>query len=243
MNPILSVIINQSLYTGIFPDKLKTALVKPLHKKEQNNIFQNYRPISLLPAISKVFEKVVYKQVYDYFKRHKLLYGSQYGFREGHSTEHASLELTDRIFLDLDRGDMPITIYLDFSKAFDMIDHSILIEKLYKYGFSGNCLQWFKSYLSNRTQCVQYLDCVSSPLPISKGVPQGSVLGPLLFIIFINDIHKCSDIFEFILYADDTTITSPLASFIKNHTSTDTINIELNKLYHWIQINNITGFK
>lgn len=125
--PSLSLIINESLFTGIFPDRLKIAKVLPLFKKENPHIFYNYRPISLLPALSKIFEKIVYKQLYDYFLCKKLLYNSQYGFRQDHSTELASLELCDRILKYLDEGKMPITIFLDLSKAFDTLDHEILL--------------------------------------------------------------------------------------------------------------------
>ena len=237
--PILCITINQSLNTGIFPSKLKHALVKPLHKKDSEQYFQNYRPISLLPAISKVFEKIVHKQVYDYCILHKLLYGSQYGFRENHSTEHAVIELTDRILSDLDSGKLPIAIFLDFSKAFDMIDHSILLEKLYKYGFEGESLNWFQSYLYDRSQCVEFGGHRSSFLSLDKGVPQGSVLGPLLFLIYINDIHTSCEKFKFILYADDTTLTAPVCTFTHGNSVTDDINSNLKELSHWLNINKL----
>ena len=154
--PILRVVINQSLLTGIFPEKLKLAKVKPLFKKEDRSLFENYRPISLLPAISKIFEKVVHKQVYDYFVSNNLFFNSQYGYRKQHSTEHATLELVDRIHTALDNGDIPIAIFLDLSKAFDTINHEILLEKLQKYGFHSIALKWFHSYFSNRKQCVRF---------------------------------------------------------------------------------------
>ena len=185
---ILTLIINQSLCTGIVPHSLKIAKITPIYKKDDIHITDNYRPISLLPIISKVLEKVVFLQLYDYFDKNNLLYDSQYGFRKLHSTELASLEFTDKIINNLDQGKLPLAIFLDLSKAFDTIDHSILIHKLHYYGVKGTSLDWFKSYLYNRTQFVQYNDCNSSQSKITTGVPQGSILGPLLFIIYMNDI-------------------------------------------------------
>ena len=132
----LTIIINQSLTSGIFPDDLKIAKVIPIYKKYDEHFFDNYRPISLLPAISKIFEKVAHQQLFDYLTINKLLYKHQYGFREGHSTELAILEFVDRIDADLDRGKIPISIFIDLSKAFKTIDHDILCNKLEHY-FSG----------------------------------------------------------------------------------------------------------
>ena len=171
---ILTRIINQSLFTGIVPNSLKIAKISPIYKKGDRHITDNYRPISLLPVISKVLEKVVFLQVYDYFVENKLLYDSQYGFRKLHSTEYAALEFTDKIITNLDEGKLPLAIFLDLSKAFDTIDHSILIHKLRYYGIQGTSLNWFKSYLHNRKQFVQFNNCNSSQSTIATGVPQGS---------------------------------------------------------------------
>ena len=138
--------------TGIFPNSLKIAKISPIYKKEDPHLTDNYRPISLLPVISKVFEKAAFKQLYDYFNENKLLYKSQYGFRKKHSTELAGLEFNDKIINYLDEGKLPLAIFLDLSKAFDTIDHDILIHKLHFYGVAGNSLNWFKSYLTNRKQ-------------------------------------------------------------------------------------------
>ena len=125
----LSLIINQSLCSGIFPSKLKIAKVIPLHKKNEKDLLDNYRPISLLPSISKVFERIVYNQLYSYLTTNGILFKSQYGFRKLHSTETAAIELTDTLLQNLDNGDIPITIFLDLSKAFDTLDHAILLKK------------------------------------------------------------------------------------------------------------------
>ena len=174
--------------TGIFPDKLKLAKVCPIYKKDDENLFTNYRPISLLPAISKIFEKVIFRQLYDYFQIKKLFYNSQYGFRTEHSTEFAALEVIDRILIEMDENEIPINIYLDLSKAFDTLDHNILLYKLNHYGISGSSLKLIESYLTNREQYVEIDNTKSKTQKIKTGVPQGSILGPLLFLIYINDI-------------------------------------------------------
>ena len=210
---IITLIINQSISTGIFPDKLKVAKIVPIFKKDNPHLTGNYRPISLLPVISKVFEKVVFSQLYSYFDQNGLLYKSQYGFRKGHSCEFAAMEVTDKIFQSLDKKKLPIALFLDFSKAFDTINHSILLNKLKHYGINGTALKWFSSYLTNRKQFVLYKGKMSKETTITTGVPQGSILGPLLFIIYINDIAKITNKFKFTIYADDTTLIEPICTF------------------------------
>lgn len=241
----LTKIINQSLCTGIFPDSLKIAKISPIYKKGDAHITDNYRPISLLPVLSKIFEKVVFLQVYEYFVENNLLYDSQYGFRKYHSTEFAALEFTDKIISNLDQGKLPIAIFLDLSKAFDTIDHSILIHKLEYYGIRGTSLNWFKSYLSNRQQYVQFNDCTSSHSIITTGVPQGSILGPLLFIIYMNDIATVTNKFHFTLYADDTSLVEPICTFTSgmnnnNSEAADGINKELNLITDWLCLNKLS---
>ena len=139
----LTLIIRQVLNTGIFPEKLKIAKVIPIFKKGDEELFSNYRPISILPAISKIIEKVIYQQIYSFFQQNELFYGSQYDFRTNHSTEHAALELADRILYSLDLNETPLSIFLDLSKAFDTLDHNILLNKLKHYGIRGEALTFF----------------------------------------------------------------------------------------------------
>ena len=241
----LSIIVNQSLCTGIFPHRLKLAKVMPLYKKDDNKLFGNYRPISLLSSISKVFEKIVFDQLYDYLITNGLLFESQYSFRKQHSTELAALELTDRIRREMDQDKVPFSVFLDLSKAFDTLNHHILLSKLEYYGIKSIALQWFKSYLTQRQQFVEYQEVCSSTRELETGVPQGSVLGPLLFLIYMNDIHTVSDKLNFILYADDTTLTSPLCSFTHgthndvSHISSQ-INSELLKISDWLTVNKLS---
>ena len=168
--------------------------------------FNNYRPVSILSSISKIFEKFLFNQIYKYFSENKLFYQSQYGFRSQHSTELAALEFLDIITIEMDEGQVPLSIFLDLSKAFDTIDHKILLNKLKYYGISNKSLHLVSSYLSNRYQYVQLDDNKSDSLLIKTGVPQGSILGPLLFLIYLNDMSAITSCFHPIMYADDSTL-------------------------------------
>ena len=243
----ISFIINQSMYTGIFPSRLKIARVIPLFKdKDPETSFENYRPISLLTALSKIFEKVVSIQMIHYLNTNGLFYPNQYGFRKGHSTEQATLELIDRLTQDISNNKNPFAIFLDLSKAFDTLDHNILLDKLNHYGVKDNKLQWFRSYLTGRSQYVDMDGVTSETLPISTGVPQGSILGPLLFLIYINDINNATSFFKFICYADDTTLTNNIImtqEIIGSNDITDVsnkINSELKRVSDWLDVNKLS---
>ena len=170
INP-LTLLINQSLVTGIFPNKLKIAKVF-FFKKDDYAIMDNYRPISLLTSISKLFEKVVFTQLYDYFRNNDLFYDSQYGFLKNHSTEYAAMELTDKILKDIDDKNISLAVFMDLSKAFDTLDHDILTKKLAHYGIHGTALQWFTSYLTDRSQYVEIEGVSSNILPLYTGGPR-----------------------------------------------------------------------
>jgi hypothetical protein len=237
----LTVIINQSLTFGVFPKPLKIAKVIPLFKKDENYMFNNYRPVSILSSISKVFEKVMFTQIYQYFNENNLLYDSQYGFRAHHSTELAAIEFLDTLYKELDNGESPISIFLDLSKAFDTIDHSILICKLKYYGFDNISLKLMENYLSERYQYVEFKDLKSELLNITTGVPQGSILGPLLFLIYSNDLHRINSCFRPIMYADDTTLCATLNNFnLSNNTISFNVNSELNKFNIWLKLNKLS---
>ena len=232
----LTLIINQSLHNGIFPEKLKIGKIIPIFKKGSKNLIENYRPISLLPSISKIFERVIFDQLSNHFSSNKYFYDRQYGFRKSHSTEYATLEFINKIISYMDSGNTPIAMYLDLSKAFDTIDHNILLHKLNYYGIENNNLSLFKSYLQNRQQYVELQNQYSSQyIPINIGIPQGSILGPLLFIIYINDFHLSTNFFDFILYADDTCLIN---SF--RHNKSSIINKELQNVYQWLSANKLS---
>ena len=165
----LTLLINQVFNTGIFPDRLKLAKVIPVFKKGDSKLINNYRPISLLPVISKVLEKLIANQLSQYFEDNKLFHDNQYGFRTGLSTEYATIELTDRIISNMDRNEIP---FRDLSKAFDTLDHTILLQKLKHYDLDGKALHLCEGYLTNRTQYVEINGVKSVALPITTGVPQ-----------------------------------------------------------------------
>ena len=183
-------------------------------------------------------EKLIFKQLSTYLNEYKLLYASQYSVRAGHTTELASIELIDRITQDLDKGKIPISIFLDLSKPFDTLDHVILLQKLNYYDIKSVELKLFQDYLQNRTQYVSYDKTNSDMYRISTGVPQGSILGPLLFIIYINDLCNASKLFKMIIYADDTTLYSTLDVF-GNYISKN-LNLELTKVADWSKLNKLS---
>ena len=232
----LTLLVNQCLHTGIYPSQLKLSRVKPLFKSGDQSRFCNYRPISLLPSLSKIFERVIFDQLLDYFTNNNLLCLNQFGFRSGHCTELAALRLVDHLITQLDSCRVPTNIYIDLSKAFDTLNHGILLQKLKYYGITGNSINLLQSYLSERCQYVEYNHHRSNTLLISTGVPQGSVLGPLLFLIYINDLPMVSDVFNMLMYADDTT----LYCNINQNISEIEINHELWKVSQWLAANKLS---
>lgn len=203
----LCIIINRIFEGGIFPQILKKAKIIPVFKKGDRLLISNYRPISILSSISKIIERLFVKRLNDFLAKYDLLKPNQFGFRAGSSTNLALLSLTDYIKKSIDSGLLVGSVFIDFTKAFDTINHNILFHKLDMYGIRGPALSFLRSYLINREGKVYNGEHSSDTKIINQGVPQGSIIGPLLFIIYINDIvdHLQSD--HCVLYADDTTLS------------------------------------
>ena len=210
LNPSLShaicAVINKSLQCGKVPKDMKIARVIPVFKAKDKTYMGNYRPISLLPSISKVLEKVVHHRLYAFLTKKSILNDNQYGFRPAHSTIDAVSKFTTHVLKSLENKLCTLAVFLDLSKAFDTIDHNILLAKLEYYGARGIALEWFRSYLCNRSQFVMYRDTESLRRMVSCGVPQGSVLGPLLFILYTNDLPAVLKHSQCILFVDDITV-------------------------------------
>ena len=234
----LAHIFNQSFLTGTFPDNMKIAKIVPIFKSGNKKILNNYRPISILPAFSKLLEKLVCNRLVNFLETHDLLYKHQYGFRQNHTTAHPILQLLKDISNANDKNskDVTLAVFLDLSKAFDTISHKILINKLEHYGIRGICKNWFANYLYNRTQYTDIDGFQSSRMHIGTGVPQGSILGPVLFLVYINDIYKCSTI-NLLCFADDTTayMSGPNVNDL-----TAEVNVQLKKLYDWFCCNKLS---
>ena len=230
-------IINVSFSTGIFPDKLKVAKVLPLHKGGSTQDLNNFRPISLLSIFDKIIEKLMHKRLYEFLEHNNILFENQFGFRKNNSTVYALMEITERIKESIDNGKFGCGIFIDLKKAFDTVNHKILLTKLEHYGVRDVLLNWFESYLTGRKQYVFYNGESSDLKDISCGVPQGSVLGPLLFLIYINDLPNVSEKLNFFLFADDTNIYFESDDLQSMETI---INKELKQLSLWLNVNRLS---
>ena len=203
-------IFSLSLKKGIFPEKMKIAPVSPIFKKGDKSILSSYRPISVLPCFSKILKRITYNRLYTYLAKNNILFNKQFGFRAGQSTEHALLELIDQMRDSFNDKSYFLGIFIGLSKAFDTVDHKILLKKLQHYGIKGKNLSWFESYLTGRKQYINFEindnNGKTDLLKIICRVPQGSILGPLLFIVYISDLCQVSDILKPIMFADDTNL-------------------------------------
>ena len=232
----VTFIINTSLRTSKVPCDWKSARVIPLFKKGKADEMDNYRPISILPVLSKVLERAVHIQLYKYLQQHKILSAYQCGFRKCHSTEFAALSFSDNIRRNMDQGQLTGAVFIDLRKAFDTVDHAVLLDKLSNLGIVDKEHGWFTDYLSNRTQVVEFQGVTFTPEAISVGVPQGSILGPLLFILHINDLPEVVSQCNILMYADDTVLycSSAKASIIQ-----DKLTADLSKIEHWLSFNSL----
>jgi len=230
-------LFNISISTGTVPSHLKVAKVIPIFKSGDKYSFNNYRPISVLPAISKILEKLVYKRIYDFINKHNILTPDQFGFRPKHSTYMAINKLYNQISTSLDNKLCTAGIFLDLSKAFDTLDHQILVNKLNYYGIRGVANSWIESYLNDRKQFVKFNEHCSPTSVIKCGVPQGSILGPLLFLLYINDLPSYSPNLHFIMFADDTNI---IYSNKDPNLLESTLNNELKIISDWFKLNKLS---
>ena len=229
-------LFNFSFSEGVFPSILKTCKVIPIYKKNSQLNCSNYRPISLLSNIDKILERIMYNRLYKFLETNNLIYSLQFGFRQKHLTSHALIHLTDKIREQLDKGNFACGIFVDFQNAFDTVDHQILIQKLNYYGIRGIANNWFSSYLQNRTQFVSINGFDSNVNAICCGVPQGSKLGPLLFLIYLNDLHFAIKYCKVHHFADDTNLLSFNNSIKKINKQ---VGHDLKYLSNWLNANKI----
>ena len=233
----LTKIINCSFSKGVFPECLKSAKITPVFKKDDKQMYTNYRPISSLPFLSKVFERCMANRLVSFFEKFELFSDKQFGFLKNRSTQDAIFNFTESIYDSIDSLNHNISILVDLKAAFDTVNHSILLKKLERYGVRGHCLQWFNSYLTDRKFHVRVGSSLSDEQTLNIGIPQGSILGPILFIIYNNDLPRISSRLTTTLFADDT-------NFSLTHKDYDSMvglmNTELSKIHDWTVANRLT---
>ena len=237
INEPLFHIFKKSINTGIFPDALKLANITPILKSGDESTLSNYRPISVLPAFSKILERIMYNRIYKYISKNNILYNKQFGFQNNTSIEHALLQMIDDMSNAFKRGELTLGIFIDLSKAFDTVNHKILLEKLKLYGINGTHHDWLSSYLNHRKQFISFNNKSTLQANITCGVPQGSILGPLLFLIYVNDLPNSSKILNFTMFADDTNLYFSHKNIKTLFTS---VNRELTNIQEWFNANKLS---
>ena len=236
-SPVIAILINKSFTDGTFPELLKVANITPIYKKKERNKFGNYRPISLLSNISKIYERAFHTRLYEFFETSDLLYRFQFGFRKKHSTDHTLLNIMENIKNKMDTKTFSCGIFVDLEKAFDTVNHTILLKKLEYYGITASAKFWLTDYLSARKQRVVIENEMSSYSFVSCGVPQGSILGPLLFLIYINDMHKATKHSILYHFADDTNL---LYSNKDCNLMRKNVNEDLKLIFEWLCANRLS---
>ena len=237
ISPSFSEICNSSFTEGIFPDKNKIAKVIPVHKKSSTDDVNKYPPISLLSTFSKIMEKLMAARLNNFLDLHSIIFPNQFGFRAGCSTTHSLVSITETINITIEQKKFGCSVFIDLKKAFDTVNHNILLQKLEHYGIRDNALLWFKSYLTDRMQYVLVNGSDSETKRVICGVPQGSVLGPILFLLSINDLPNISKHLKFFLFADDTNIYLEDSNLIALE---KVMNKEFKKVYKWLCINRLS---
>ena len=236
LSPLLCYLFNKSIKLGEYPKCLKIGKVLPLFKKGKLDEPGNYRPIIILPAINKVFEKIIFNRLTSFFNSKKIIKNNQFGFRPGYSTELALCKFNEDILTDIDNGYATCAVLIDLSKAFDSVNRTILLFKLFNYGIRGNTYNLLKSYLSNRNQFIHVENTKSNTCSVNVGVPQGSIISPLLFLILINDLPNCTNM-QVLNFADDTLLYK---KFPKQHKNIENdLNLELKKVSDWMEANHL----
>ena len=233
----LTHIFSLSLKTGVFPSLLKIAKVIASFKTGDTEDIGNYRPISILSVFSKLLERIVFERLYKFFDKLQLFFSKQFGFRKNSSIDFGIVDLTQSIQKNFEKKKYTLGVFIDFSKAFDTVDHDILINKLFSYGIKNTELKWFQSYLSNRRQCIHYDVGITQYANVTYGVPQGSILGPLLFIIYVNDMYKAVNKLNVIMFADDTNL------FISGKNIKEifkSMNDQLSSINNWFKANKLS---